>query len=82
MKVGQRLEDAQGVHGLPVYAELDPHPEHSKEMILKTEGAGPAAGVLKSKSGGTEVRAFRALPSQLHPTLSSSRWFVPMTHDP
>lgn len=25
MKVGaERLEDAQGVHGLPVYAELDP----------------------------------------------------------
>lgn len=33
------MEDAQGVRGLPVYAGPDPHPEHSKEMILKTEGA-------------------------------------------
>lgn len=31
----------RGASGLPVYMELEPHPEHSKDMILKTEGAGP-----------------------------------------
>ena len=60
----------RGASGLPVYAELEPHPEHSKDMILKTEGVGPTAGVLKS--GGTEVRAFCVLHSRLHPTLLSS----------
>lgn len=62
----------RGASGLPVYAELEPHPEHSRDMILKTEGAGPAEGVLKYKPGRTEVRAFHVLHSRLHPTLSSS----------
>lgn len=43
----------RGASGLPVYAELEPHPEHSRDMILKTEGAGPAEGVLKYKPGRT-----------------------------
>lgn len=73
--------DAQGVSSLPVYAELEPHPKRSKDMILKTEGAGPAEGVLKYKSGGTEVRAFRVLHSRSAPSYSLvfQRGFVPMT---
>lgn len=62
----------RGASGLPVYTELEPHPEHSKDMILKTEGAGPVEGVLKYKSGWSEVRAFCVHHSRLHPTLSSS----------
>lgn len=69
----------RGASGLPVYAELEPHPEHSKDMILKTEGVGPTAGVLKS--GRTEVRAFCVLHSRPSYSLVLHRGFVPMTHD-